>query len=227
MSEADAMEGSPRLEILKALGDNTRYAIYLEVARAPQPVGTAQIAESLDLHANTVRPHLERMKDLGMLEIHVAAHGGVGRPQHLYAVAPDAPSLGLEPPVFPMVARMLLRLADAAGLEGDEAVEVGRDQGRERATRHDPALPCSRALTAELGELGFDPQAVFDELEVSIGFANCPFRELAEANPDLVCGLHQGMVEGFVAARGGGRVERFANLVDRVPCRVDLQIEPV
>lgn len=226
MSEPPPAGQSPRLEILKALGDNTRYAIYLEVARAPQPVGTAEIADSLGLHANTVRPHLERMRDLGMLEIQVASDGGVGRPQHLYSVAPDAPSLGLEPPVFPMVAQMLLRLADRAGIDGDEAVEVGRDQGRDRAGRHDPALPCSRALMAELGELGFDPQAVIDEIDVGIGFAHCPFRELAEANPDLVCGLHRGMVEGFVAARGGATVERFGTLVDREPCRVDLQTEP-
>ena len=211
---------------MKALGDNTRYAIYLEVARAPQPVGTAQIAESLDLHANTVRPHLERMRELGLLEVSVAAHGGVGRPQHLYCLAPEAPSLGLEPPVFPMVARMLLRLAATAGVDGDEAVEVGRDHGRDRAAGHDAGLPCARALVAELGELGFDPQAVIDELGAGIGFAHCPFRELAEANPDLVCGLHRGMVEGFVEARGGARIDRFGTLVDRDPCRVDLEIEP-
>src|SRR6188508_1892453 len=52
---------APRLELLKALGDNTRYAIYLELARAPAPLATAQIAETLGLHANTVRPHLDRM----------------------------------------------------------------------------------------------------------------------------------------------------------------------
>src|SRR5690606_25180523 len=55
----------PRLAILKALGDNTRYAIYLELARSPAPRSTADIAATLDLHVNTVRPHLERMREVG------------------------------------------------------------------------------------------------------------------------------------------------------------------
>ena len=54
-----------RLPILKALGDNTRYAIYLELARSPRPLSTSDIAESLALHPNTVRPHLERMSAFG------------------------------------------------------------------------------------------------------------------------------------------------------------------
>ena len=60
---------TPRLELLKALGDNTRYAIYLELARSSSPLATAQIAESLGLHPNTVRPHLERMRDVGLLDV--------------------------------------------------------------------------------------------------------------------------------------------------------------
>ena len=107
--------GIPRLDLLKALGDNTRYAIYLELARSPQPLATADIAESLDLHPNTVRPHLERMREVGLLDVRTEARGGVGRPQHLYSLAPTAPSLGLEPPTFPMLARMLVRLAEATG----------------------------------------------------------------------------------------------------------------
>ena len=36
---------SPGSTILKALGDNTRYAIYLELARSPLPLSTADIAD--------------------------------------------------------------------------------------------------------------------------------------------------------------------------------------
>ena len=51
-----------QLDVLKALGDNTRYALYLELLRAGRPLSTAEIAEALRLHPNTVRPHLERMR---------------------------------------------------------------------------------------------------------------------------------------------------------------------
>ena len=50
--------GIPRLDLLKALGDNTRYAIYLELARSPKPLATADIAESLDLHPNLSLIHI-------------------------------------------------------------------------------------------------------------------------------------------------------------------------
>src|SRR4051794_3107663 len=113
----DPGDGAPgRLDLLKALGDNTRYAIYLELARSPHPIATAAIADALELHPNTVRPHLERMREVGLLEVRPAQAEGVGRPQHLYSLAPDAPALGLEQPAYPVLARMLLQLAADAGL---------------------------------------------------------------------------------------------------------------
>jgi predicted ArsR family transcriptional regulator len=218
--------GAPRLELLKALGDNTRYAIYLELARAPMPLATAQIAETLGLHPNTVRPHLERMREVGLLEVVTEAQGTVGRPQHRYSLAPDAPSLGFEPPAFPVLARMLLRLAAVAQLPAADAVEAGREQGATAAAQRGRAGTCAEALTAELTALGFDPEAVTEPDGATIAFTRCPFRELAEANPDLVCSLHRGLVEGFVAARGDGAVVDFHDLAHRAPCQVEIAAAP-
>jgi predicted ArsR family transcriptional regulator len=217
---------TPRLELLKALGDNTRYAIYLELARAPKPLATAEIADSLALHPNTVRPHLERMRDVGLLEVIADAQGAVGRPQHRYSLAPDAPSLGFEPPAFPVLARMLLQLAATAALPAADAVEAGRDQGAAAAAHPDRVGACAEALSAELGALGFDPADVTDEAGTTIAFTRCPFRELAEANPELVCGLHRGLVEGFVDARGDAVVVDFHDLSDRTPCQVEIESVP-
>jgi len=216
---------SSRLAILKALGDNTRYAIYLELARAPSPRSTAEIADMLDLHVNTVRPHLERMRDVGLLEVRSEARG-VGRPQHRYSLAPDAPSLGLEPSPYPTIARMLLRMAADAGLEADTAVEAGREQGALDGRLWPAGSPCLEALMTELDTMGFDPEVAIDDDVATVAFAHCPFAELAAANPDLVCGLHRGLVEGFVEALGGRPVRAFATLVDRDPCRVELDVAP-
>src|SRR5688572_25972294 len=219
---AEPHEGpAPRLELLKALGDNTRYAIYLELARAPAPLATAQIAETLGLHANTVRPHLDRMREVGLLDVVTDAQGAVGRPQHRYSLAIDAPSLGFEPPAFPVLARMLLRMAASAQVPAADAVEAGREQGA-TAARGRPAATCAEALTQELAALGFDPESVEDDDGTTIAFTRCPFRELAEANPDLVCSLHRGLVEGFIDARGDGSVLAFHDLADRTPCQVEI-----
>jgi len=213
-----------RLAILKALGDNTRYAIYLELARSPLPLSTADIADTLELHPNTVRPHLERMRDAGLLEVRTDARGEVGRPQHRYSIAAGSPSLGLEPPSFPLLARLLLGIAGASGAGADEAVDAGRDQGRTDAEAWPDGTACLDALTTELAILGFDPAVADDGDRATVAFTHCPFRELAELRPDLVCSLHRGMVEGLVEGVGDGRVVTFRSLVDRSPCQVDLEL---
>jgi predicted ArsR family transcriptional regulator len=211
-----------RLDLLKALGDNTRYAIYLELARSPSPLSTANVAESLGLHPNTVRPHLERMRDVGLLESRPDTAGAVGRPQKLYNLSADAPSLGLEPPVFPMIARMLLSLAEAAGIDGEMAVNAGKDEGQRLAHRRSGSRPCAEAAVVMLDELGFDPARVDEDGVATIAFTHCPFADLAESDPELVCSLHQGMLEGFVDEVGGASVLSFNDLADRKPCRAQL-----
>lgn len=211
-----------RLPVFKALGDNTRYAIYLELARSTRPLGTSDIADALGLHPNTVRPHLERMRDVGLLDVETDTRGLVGRPQHRYSLTADAPSLGLEPPAFRMLARMLAGVAAKAGLDPDDVADIGRIQGRSDAVGHQDARTCADALVGELADLGFDPAVVQDGNSTAIAFTHCPFRELAEVFPELVCHLHRGIVEGFVAARGDGDVTAFATLADRDPCRVEL-----
>jgi predicted ArsR family transcriptional regulator len=206
---------------LKALGDNTRYAIYLELARSPRPLSTADIADSLDLHVNTVRPHLERMRDVGLLEVQAAARGGVGRPQHRYSLAPDAPSLGLEPSPFPRLARLLVRLAAEAGARDDDAIEIGREEGQVEASRYQ-GQPCAEALEAEQALLGFDPARVEGDETITLAFANCPFADLASQHPEIVCSLHCGLVEGLVDELGGAEVVEFRSLVHRNPCQVEL-----
>jgi predicted ArsR family transcriptional regulator len=213
-----------RLAILKALGDNTRYAIYLELARAAAPLATADVAESLGLHPNTVRPHLERMREVGLLVVESDPRGGPGRPQHRYSLAPDSPGLGLEPPSFPIIARMLLRLAGATGAGAEEALDAGREQGRADAAPL-AGHRCLAAVEARMAELGFDPAVATEEDVATVAFAHCPFRDLAEQRPDLICNLHRGLVEGLVAGIGGATVEGFGTLVDRSSCRVDLRLD--
>ena len=215
-----------RLQVFKALGDNTRYAIYLELARAESPRSTGEIAESLDLHPNTVRPHLERMREVGLLEVEVESRRTVGRPQHRYWLAADAPSLGLEPASFPLLAALLANVAAAHRPGADDVASVGREHGRHAAAvrMRQGHRTCLEAVSAELAGLGFDPVREQDGTTATIAFAHCPFRDLAEVFPELICQLHRGMIEGMVEVVGGAEVERFATLADRDPCQVDLAV---
>lgn len=203
--------GTPSREVLHVLGDATRYTIYLELARSARPLVTAEIAETLGLHPNTVRPHLDRMREVGIVEVTTDARGEVGRPQHRYSLAPDAPSLGLEPPTLPVLARMLLQMAHRAGARADDAVAVGESEGAVRAGRYQ-ASPS----TLEAVEVGDDGDSAV------ITFANCPFAAYAATSPELVCSLHRGLVSGFVDAMGDADVVEFCDLAHRTPCRVTL-----
>ena len=107
---ASSGDTQARLDLFKTLGDNTRYAIYLELARTSRPLTTAEVADTIGLHPNTVRPHLERMRDVGLIDVQVGGRGEIGRPQHRYSLAAVAPSLGFEPPVMPILARMVLSM---------------------------------------------------------------------------------------------------------------------
>jgi predicted ArsR family transcriptional regulator len=219
----------PSQDVLRVLGDNTRYAIYLELARSPRPQVTAEIAETLGLHPNTVRPHLDRMREVGLLEVTTDARGEVGRPQHRYSLAPDSPSLGLEPPTMPMLARMVLSMARRVGANEADAAAVGEAEGAVRAARYAAAPSALEALVADLDRLGFDPVVTGDDEVVDdddepvtavVAFANCPFADLARDHPDLVCALHRGLVAGFVAQMGDAEVTEFCPLASRTPCRV-------
>jgi predicted ArsR family transcriptional regulator len=214
----------PSRDILKVLGDNTRYAIYLELARAARPLVTAEIAETLGLHPNTVRPHLDRMREVGLLDVTTGARGEVGRPQHRYSLAADAPAFGLEPPSVPVLARMVLNMAERLSASAADAAAVGESEGATRASAYAEAPSALEALVAELDRLGFDPVVAEgdDADHAVVAFANCPFSAYTETHPDLVCGLHQGLVTGFVDTMGDAEVVEFCSVVHRTPCQVQI-----
>jgi predicted ArsR family transcriptional regulator len=229
-----------RLSLFKVLADRSRYAVYQEVTRAGEPISTAEVATRLDLHPNTVRLHLEKLREAGLVTLSTGRHGSVGRPQHLWAGVAQAPSLGLEPAGFRVLAHLLAEVAAEGPLPGSRIVDVGRRQGRDRASRPAtraarPGPVCAEAVQAvmdHLADLGFDPALdMADGVgQASISFAHCPFRELAVLYPDVVCELHRGITEGLLATVVAadpdleGQVESFGTLVDADPCRVELSL---
>ncbi len=212
--------------MLKALADDSRYAIFTELGRSECPLSTIELAQRLDLHPNTVRLHLERLRAVGLVRASTAGQGGVGRPQHHWALSADAAGVGLLPDGSRVLAHLLAEalaqtLAQTAqtvagpdaGSDAGEAtlVAIGRRAGAARTARRpmaggrrrerrSPREACLAAVLDELGDLGFDPVAEGTGPTREVAFTRCPFRELATAYPDLVCTLHRGMTEGIVAA---------------------------
>lgn len=226
--EANFAIGMDASSVLRALSDETRAALYRELATSTRSLSAGELAERLGLHANTVRTHLERMRDAGVVEVESVHRGTVGRPQHVYSLCATSPGLAFDPPAHALLAGLLAGLAESSGAAADDAIAVGRSWGRDSAHRA-RTRSCVRALTDEMTRLGFDPDGAQADSgardgEVSLAFLHCPFRELAEAYPELVCNLHRGICEGIIDAVGGGNVDDFSTLYDHRPCEVTVAL---
>ncbi len=213
--------------VLKALADDTRYAVYRELATSTAALSASELAERLDVHANTIRLHLERLRDAGLVDVEAVHRGTVARPQHLYFLAAGAPGLGFDPPAHALLAGLLAALAEQVGAASVDAFDIGHTWGLE-AGKRTSSRSCLRALEGELLRLGFEPSVGpgdgTSEGGERIEFLHCPFRELAEAYPELVCNLHRGLSAGVVEAVGGGNVAEFATLYDPEPCHVTVAV---
>jgi predicted ArsR family transcriptional regulator len=211
------------LAVLKALGDETRYAMYRELATSTRPLSAQDLADRLGLHANTVRLHLDRLRETGLVEAEAVHRGTVGRPQHLYSLTAAAPALGFDPPAHALLAGLLGALAEQMGAVAEDAVEVGEQWGA-GLTRRSRSRGCVAVLADELDRLGFEPEVGpgdgTAEGAVRVEFLHCPFRDLAEAYPELVCNLHRGICAGVIESTGGGSMQEFATLYDPEPCHV-------
>ena len=212
-----------QLDLLKALGDNTRYAIYLELARSSRPLATADIAETLELHPNTVRPHLERMREVGVLES-----------RWVGAVTSAGPSTGTRSPPTPRRSASNRRRCRCwpgwcwRWRSGSApAPTTPKRSGATRATRAAPfeqAPSTLEALVSDLDRLGFDPVVTDDARRRRGGrrVRQLPVRRPRRRTPDLVCGLHRGLVAGFVARWATPR-SRVLHAHRRTPCRVTVR----
>src|ERR1700738_4004768 len=121
---------SKQIAVLKALGDETRYAMDEEPARSTAALSANDLAERLGIHANTVRLHLERLREVGLVDVEAVHRGTVGRPQHLYFLRAGAPGLGFDPPAHALLAGLLAALAERVGADAAEATDTGRGWGR-------------------------------------------------------------------------------------------------
>ena len=123
------------LEVLKALGDETRYAhVPRAGATSTRRCRPRSSPTRLGLHANTVRLHLERLRDAGLVDVEAIHRGTVGRPQHLYSLAAGAPGLGFDPPAHALLAGLLARAGRARRAPTPTTpTETGRAWGAEPA----------------------------------------------------------------------------------------------
>lgn len=206
----------------RALADPTRRRILRILEDMGEPVTVEQLSSLLSLHSNTVRGHLEALEKAALVERSLEKRSTPGRPRLLYSAVDDP---GPQGGGYRMLAEMLTTSLRVASDDPTAAAkEAGRAWGR-RMVPTDGATPLSRQevlerVTQMLVNLGFEPQRFDENGGVVIDLRGCPFRDLARSQPEVVCALHYGLLEGAVEAMGGAAtVESLHPFVAPSLCR--------
>ena len=190
------------LAVRRALADPHRVRIVEELRVAPGGHDVRELGRRLGLHENTVRWHLGLLGDAGLVESRPAANGKPGRPRMIYALRP-----GVEQPAGRDEHRLLATVltGTVAGVPDGEqrAEEAGRAWGRYLVRRPSPLVRIGdEEAVAEVARLldeeGFAAEAHGTEIHMR----RCPFHELAETNPGVVCSVHRGLMAGALEELG-------------------------
>ncbi|HEY5904204.1 MAG: helix-turn-helix transcriptional regulator [Actinomycetota bacterium] len=219
-------EPSP-IEVHKALADDTRYRLYRYLRLSGRPVSVRELSIRLGLHVNTLRPHLRRLEEAGLVTSE-AQRGvaSVGRPQTVYSVVEREEREGRDYRLFAEIVAGQV----TGSRQRSRAVASAREWGAYLVGRSAPkpggrssSGPNLAVLQEALSEAGFDPRfRRHGRARVDITLRDCPFRDLLDEHRDLVCALHRGLLEGMLASsRPPMRLDSFEPLADRsAVCRL-------
>jgi predicted ArsR family transcriptional regulator len=211
-------------EIHKALADDTRYRLYRHLRLVDRPVSVREMSRRLSLHPNTLRPHLRRLEEAGLVVHQVRKTTGVGRPQTLYRAVEPAGDEGRD---FRLLAEMLCGMVRTKR-EVERATALAREWGGYLAAQGGPKpgvrLPARlnlARLQEAMAQAGFEPRFRRTGGAVEVTFRDCPFRELTEDYRDLICSLHRGLVEGMLAGlKPPLGLREFKPFAERGICRL-------
>jgi predicted ArsR family transcriptional regulator len=215
------------IEVHKALADDTRYRLYRYLRLSGRPVAVRELATRLSLHPNTLRPHLRRLEEVGLVaHDSPRTNTSVGRPQTVYVAVDVEPREGRDHKLLADILSGLLTTSK----QRDRAEELARDWGAYLMGRTVPRPGAKRPAGLHLATLqdamaraGFTPRfRRTGKRSVEITLRDCPFRDLLDEHRDLACAVHRGLLEGMLGAtRPALSMTSFEPLADRsTVCRL-------
>jgi predicted ArsR family transcriptional regulator len=162
-----------------------------------RPASPAGLGRTTGLHPNTLREHLDTLVEEGLARKERAAPHGRGRPAWLYSARRPGGAVteyaGLATTLADVIARTSSR-------PWEDAVDAGTGWGRALAAAGPPVADhARRRVVALLEDLRFAPET---DDEVTVRLTRCPLLDAAQAHPDVVCGVHLGLVRGALDQLG-------------------------
>jgi predicted ArsR family transcriptional regulator len=191
-----------------ALAEPTRLALYRYVAGAAAPVSREQAASAMDLPLHSVKFHLDRLVEEGLLEVEYRrltgrTGPGAGRPSKLYRRASRHLAVSLPERRYDLAGEVLAAAVDRSAREGTPIAEAvqqvahftgSRIAGAKISPRRAGRAAVTAGLVDVLADHGYEPRLVDDD----VCLTNCPFDRLAAEHTDLVCGMNLALVDGVI-----------------------------
>lgn len=216
-----------------------------------EPVSIGALSAMTGLHGNTVREHLESLIAAGFATKEREESQGRGRPAWLYTATTESGATA-SPEYAGLASALAAQIHRTSDAPQEDGITAGLDWGRQLAAdfeRDEPnpssspnpsPNPRQSASSARdetvslLAELGFAPattetgerEASDDEAgehKVAVRLTRCPLLSAAHQYPDIVCGVHLGLVRGALEAFGDGDTDsQLEPFVEPGACRLHL-----
>ncbi|MER5887906.1 ArsR family transcriptional regulator [Streptomyces sp. NPDC001941] len=205
MTEMPA-QADPADDLHRALAVPSRRRLMSQLREADGPLGVDELAAGAGLSVATVRHHLAVLAEAGLVRATTTAGPGRGRPRLRYAAArgtADEDARAADAAYRDLAAV----LVDAVTTAGADARTAGRQWGRTLAAQDPDASPADRVL-AHATRMGFGPEQAPHRPDGGrrLLLHACPYRALARARPDVVCAVHQGVLDGLLDGTGSAAV---------------------
>jgi predicted ArsR family transcriptional regulator len=178
------------LGAVAALHDPVRRALYEFVAAQGRAVGRNEAAEQVGISRTLAAFHLDKLAEVGLLEagfmrLTEARPGpGGGRPAKVYRRGRTPRKVTLPERDYQELASLLAEVVH--GLDADDRAVAAAAGAGERLREPGGWLATLRAR-------GYEPY----ESDGRVRLRNCPFQQVAEQQPLLVCSMNLALCQGI------------------------------
>ena len=198
------------LASLSCLDDRVRGRLYAFVSGRTEPVARDEAAAAVGIGRALAVYHLDKLVESGLLTASYRrppgrGGPGAGRPAKVYSRSGGEFMVTVPPREYELAARLLVQAvaADCSGRTWaalrDAARQLGAGLGERHRADDAPGDGQRLALDSALSEHGFEP---WHDDAGTVRMRNCPFRRLAELQPEVVCDMNLALIQGLVTGVG-------------------------
>jgi predicted ArsR family transcriptional regulator len=208
------MADLPEIERVALLREPARRELYAYVRGTGRSVGREEAARAVGVSRAMAAFHLDRLAEAGLLEVEYRrltgrSGRGAGRPAKLYRRAEGRAEISVPPTRYALAGDLLIRT-----VRDRRPGETAEDSLRRSANEYGRALAAGLAgprrsrgslgrMRRALDDLGYEPAA----RRGAVILRNCPFHELVERHPDVMCGLNLAFLQGVAQGLGAETLE--------------------